>query len=272
MRRRRLGCSGTASAGSAPAASLKHVEPRGHVVSPAGIRGVCPRGLIEARGTSETRCSHHWSIRGVCPRGLIEARARPHEGSCRSGACASAGSAPAASLKPTRASPRRPLHHRASAGSAPAASLKPVTSVVRKPDASLSIRGVCPRGLIEAIAVLPDDNTRARVASAGSAPAASLKPAAAAVGLLSNAGASAGSAPAASLKRGLSGEGVAMEGRASAGSAPAASLKRATGGRAGVGAVRIRGVCPRGLIEARPRRSTHAATSGHPRGLPPRPH
>ena len=36
------------------------------------IRGVCPRGLIEARLTSNG-AGMAGSIRGVCPRGLIEA-------------------------------------------------------------------------------------------------------------------------------------------------------------------------------------------------------
>ena len=67
-----------ASAGSAPAASLKRLL--AHVVFPfimlSGIRGVCPRGLIEGR----TRPPRSWSspgIRGVCPRGLSEGPSVP---------------------------------------------------------------------------------------------------------------------------------------------------------------------------------------------------
>ena len=34
----------------------------------------------------------------------------------------------------------------------------------------------------------------------------------------------------------------------------------------------IRGVCPRGLIEATCRHDAPRVSNGHPRGLPPRPH
>ena len=85
--------------------------------------------------------------------------------------------------------------------------------------------------------------------------------------------ASAGSAPAASLKRDVIEDGWRVKGYASAGSAPAASLKptrREVNPRI---AVRIRGVCPRGLIEARRLlRIVACLILVHPRGLPPRPH
>ena len=61
---------------------------------------------------------------------------------------------------------------------------------------------------------------------------------------------------------------------ASAGSAPAASLKL-LGAAADVQSDvdRIRGVCPRGLIEASREYSEYIIGSTlHPRGLPPRPH
>ena len=164
-----------ASAGSAPAASLKrHRFPPGRV-NDSCIRGVCPRGLIEARAANGTHPMIASSIRGVCPRGLIEAdgpgRCRDHLDSGIRGVCprglieaskssargappmtrASAGSAPAASLKQRVAREPLPARRLASAGSAPAASLKldRFGRLIRGQDAE-GIRGVCPRGLIEA--------------------------------------------------------------------------------------------------------------------------
>ena len=180
-----------ASAGYAPAASLKperwwgHVErvcvrcirgvrPRGLIEAGPGrgasggpwrgIRGVRPRGLIEAwsaqrlsagfasrirgvrpRGLIEaTPCqrlpSSGWSIRGVRPRGLIEAvtvRGRRMEI-----LCASAGYAPAASLKQQREEPRVEAPPQASAGYAPAASLKPLIGL----PGGLALAHAHPRG------------------------------------------------------------------------------------------------------------------------------
>ena len=210
-----------ASAGSAPAASLKPDEDVGRPDGAGSIRGVCPRGLIEAAVGSHRHLDQIQRIRGVCPRGLIEARCRPCSGMVCS-ASASAGSAPAASLK-RRALPRGLWTRVASAGSAPAASLKrPVAGRVHRLE--IGIRGVCPRGLIEASS-RHSSATRPRAASAGSA--------------------------------------------------PAASLKHLGGGRHGAGRCRgrIRGVCPRGLIEASSwRASASTAITAHPRGLPPRPH
>ena len=65
--------------------------------------------------------------------------------------------------------------------------------------------------------------------------------------------ASAGSTPAASLKRSAFAlHLLSFCSAASAGSTPAASLKRPGEGVIGAAAGRIRGVYPRGLIEARP--------------------
>ena len=87
-------------------------------------------------------------------------------------------------------------------------------------------------------------------ASAGSAPAASLKRWRRGAEASHARCASAGSAPAASLKPVVVGvvfPGVAL---ASAGSAPAASLKHGLLASALSVTAGIRGVCPRGLIEA----------------------
>ena len=62
-----------ASAGSAPAASLKLALDRMAGIVHESIRGVCPRGLIEARRPASTGGARWRGIRGVCPRGLIEA-------------------------------------------------------------------------------------------------------------------------------------------------------------------------------------------------------
>ena len=64
-----------ASAGSAPAASLKRCERSHTALAYRSIRGVCPRGLIEASTRSGTLLPEG-RIRGVCPRGLIEAGCR----------------------------------------------------------------------------------------------------------------------------------------------------------------------------------------------------
>ena len=163
--------SGPHPRGSAPAASLKQPHLAGGVHQDARIRGVCPRGLIEAGRVRPTGRGHS-RIRGVCPRGLIEAK--PPAERTAATRCASAGSAPAASLKPMTLEDLIEVLQ-ASAGSAPAASLKPG----------------CPTGRRVAAA-----------ASAGSAPAASLKLADLQSVDPPHLGASAGSAPAASLKRG----------------------------------------------------------------------
>ena len=183
---------------------------------------VMPQHRPTARNCPDNSFAHNdlraVRIRGVCPRGLIEARRwRPARGGAGG---ASAGSAPAASLKLDTRQPLLDTRQPASAGSAPAASLK------RRGDRPRDrrdpgIRGVCPRGLIEA--------TRNPTASAARQ-------------------------------------------HASAGSAPAASLKLHRVVRADGDAGGIRGVCPRGLIEARSCRCSRHPCSGHPRGLPPRPH
>ena len=186
-----------ASAGYAPAASLKRVAGKlPGVRLRASIRGVRPRGLIEARFPRVQTVARATSIRGVRPRGLIEAWRRPPVGIVRRPAAASAGYAPAASLKHGATPGEGVKLWAASAGYAPAASLKPV------------------------VRVEPHEIALA----------------------------SAGYAPAASLKR-----------RACEGS------ERHGGG--------IRGVRPRGLIEAQTRRTpSRASRTRHPRGTPPRPH
>ena len=139
-----------ASAGSTPAASLKLCAPNPCVAVSARIRGVYPRGLIEATGWRAVVLDPaRGRIRGVYPRGLIEAapapeacrrfRRRASAGSTpaaslklsrvvgsRHGGSASAGSTPAASLKPSGTAVDMALDEWASAGSTPAASLKPV--------------------------------------------------------------------------------------------------------------------------------------------------
>ena len=92
-----------ASAGSTPAASLK-LHPDRHGIGGcctcAGIRGVYPRGLIEACATPPP-VSPQECIRGVYPRGLIEAFELARPASLPGQLLASAGSTPAASLKPS---------------------------------------------------------------------------------------------------------------------------------------------------------------------------
>ena len=213
-----------ASAGSAPAASLKQAVRRsGNTARRRGIRGVCPRGLIEAghaqgrrhgelvasagsapaaslkRDVAVVDRDMLSSIRGVCPRGLIEAT--PLVGHARD-AHGIRGVCPRGLIEATVSRPCRSRRRVA------------------------SIRGVCPRGLIEAVDLPPAQKGPARPqASAGSAPAASLKPSSARKRRSAPGGrASAGSAPAASLKL-VQAVGVVAGQVASAGSAPAASLK-----------------------------------------------
>ena len=165
-----------ASAGSVPAASLKRYARRRRPAAIAASAGSVPAASLK-RGDRDWRPRKPPRIRGVCPRGLIEASTR-----CilkKAVKLASAGSVPAASLSGAGEHPRVP---------------RPAD------EPRDGIRGVCPRGLIEAKA-------SRRMASPATA--------------------------------------------ASAGSVPAASLKRPHGGRRGPGRCRIRGVCPRGLIEAR---------------------
>ena len=90
---------------------------------------------------------------------------------------------------------------KASAGYAPAASLKPTRVALRLPTRRPSIRGVRPRGLIEANS-LASWLTRSGGASAGYAPAASLKLERDPGRRHRHRSASAGYAPAASLKLG----------------------------------------------------------------------
>ena len=148
-----------ASAGSAPAASLKRVA-RLCVLTGVGrlrrIRGVCPRGLIEAEGCCAivTDDVPVMRIRGVCPRGLIEASCRtdPTQLSADSGGIR--GVCPRGLIE--------------------APCLRRDGRTIRA--LSRRIRGVCPRGLIEARARRACSScTRELPASAGSAPAASLK-------------------------------------------------------------------------------------------------
>ena len=221
-----------AAASCSPGRSIRGVcPPRGLIEAgrtsaraacwPGGIRGVCPRGLIEARRHGRARrCAQARPIRGVCPRGLIEAwryRARPPWQS------PSAGSAPAASLKRAVHGAFRRRRY-PSAGSAPAASLKRPASDGLADRVDRAIRGVCPRGLIEA-ARAPDGRPAGSPSSAGSAPAASLKRQTLRVDDLEGLVHPRGLPPAASLKRGAHEEVRRHD-------AP------------------IRGVCPRGLIEA----------------------
>ena len=261
------------------------------------IRGVCPRGLIEATGRwsraarpfsgasagsapaaslklagEESSNSLQGRIRGVCPRGLIEAAPGPPlrpSTTCIRGVCPR-GLIEAPQLQPLE------LHQidSASAGSAPAASLKRCALVPRRRAYRPGIRGVCPRGLIEARRRRAAATTLAR-ASAGSAPAASLKQEPAlASGAGARLGASAGSAPAASLKRvyglHMGGGGTGIRGVCPRGLIEARGRPEASTGPP----ASIRGVCPRGLIEAMRRvwNWARAAAGMHPRGLPPRPH
>ena len=139
-----------ASAGSAPAASLKPMSSMLVLAGVRGrIRGVCPRGLIEARtdGTYGRRGTRS-GIRGVCPRGLIEAADPPAGVGVASGA--SAGSAPAASLKRSCPGSQRGGRWRIR-GVCPRGLIEAVAST-RRVSRRSSIRGVCPRGLIEAAA------------------------------------------------------------------------------------------------------------------------
>ena len=112
-----------------------------------GIRGVYPRGLIEASG--------RWSpypgpagIRGVYPRGLIEAASRARPGRGRGGR-ASAGSTPAASLKRLGLLRCVALDDRIR-GVYPRGLIEASCFLITSPSGMLGIRGVYPRGLIEA--------------------------------------------------------------------------------------------------------------------------
>ena len=138
-----------ASAGSTPAASLKQ-QP--HAVSQPeariSIRGVYPRGLIEARRMPLAVVSSSGRIRGVYPRGLIEAPSC--SSSSRYGVGASAGSTPAASLK-LRTSRRNGSDYRPRIRGVYPRGLIEATLLLswfRRP--AIGIRGVYPRGLIEA--------------------------------------------------------------------------------------------------------------------------
>ena len=235
-----------ASAGSTPAASLKRGRRRSGVRIRSRIRGVYPRGLIEARARATARSravpasagstpaaslkptGHNavfldrWCIRGVYPRGLIEASWRTPAGSGVRRR-ASAGSTPAASLKPPPR--RRPRRGRGRIrGVYPRGLIEAAGPLAPTSPSTRCIRGVYPRGLIEA-EVRSRRATTPTVASAGSTPAASLKP----------------------VRRGQLE--VAVDAAASAGSTPAASLKLPVG--------------PLQLIQL---------SQTHPRGLPPRPH
>ena len=227
-----------ASAGSTPAASLKRglVEKERYSHHGGGIRGVYPRGLIEAA----LRLNINWRgrlavrIRGVYPRGLIEATARRYAPwNRRATRAASAGSTPAASLK-----------HRTTS----------VASMQLVPWSC--IRGVYPRGLIEASTEHGWTNARRRRSSIrGVYPRGLIEALSRSASRPQASGpldASAGSTPAASLKHLL----------------PISTAANPTEQHLGC----IRGVYPRGLIEA-PARPVSDRTSGicirgvYPRGL-----
>ena len=140
----------TASAGSAPAASLKPECRIAYLVAlgEGGIRGVCPRGLIEARAGIILACDIIPGIRGVCPRGLIEAcpsmGLHPSFGGIR-GVC------PRGLIEAARPSFRSRRRFRAGIrGVCPRGLIEAVVAASHDAACRRRIRGVCPRGLIEA--------------------------------------------------------------------------------------------------------------------------
>ena len=237
----------------------------------SSIRGVRPRGLIEAKSRRQPPRAR-WASAGYAPAASLKQRhqLRPvslplqasagyapaaslKRGDARENPQdpdrASAGYAPAASLKLDRQPPRGIDARWASAGYAPAASLKRVHGPVlaARCPRGRCIRGVRPRGLIEAVWPVVQVNLN-KGASAGYAPAASLKQRHVLVLGRGRGRRIRGVRPRGLIEARAGWTGLLRAPRASAGYAPAASLKR---GR-------------------RPRRGPDAR--GHPRGTPPRPH
>ena len=210
-----------ASAGSAPAASLHRQRRHERTERAGGIRGVCPRGLIAGRGREAAPSA----FEGRHPRGLPP---RPH--------CHVFGLAAFA------------YDDRGIRGVCPRGLIARVARSTSQTPSSRGIRGVCPRGLI-ASQLFANVYLDRFEASAGSAPAASLRGRIQDVAHVGDMRHPRGLPPRPHCGRVRSGRcGASCMREASAGSAPAASLQ---------------GVLPGSALRM---------VARHPRGLPPRPH